>query len=543
MATEKRPLKVFLCHAHSDAATVRALYLRLRREGVDVWLDKEKLLPGSDWEYEIRKAVRESDVVVVCLSKQFNQAGFRQKEVRIALDTAMEKPEGEIFIIPARLEECENLESLSKWHWVDLFETDGYQKLIRALRMRADRIGATLRIRRGGQSTISRPKNNEPEKTTEPSTSNANVGSVVVPETWETQNFEKTEDEAVEKGSLEQEEREKAEKVEQEKRDALVKAKRERAERRAVQIAAIKETFSKSFNQFKLAIPKAKPFLRIGGILGIIFILFWVGSWAISKFPPILTETLIPTKVSTPTAYKGSLQFQINAAKDVTMVLVPEGEFIMGSDAGLNGEEPSHQVILPAYYIDKYEVTDFQYKRCADDGLCGRPDNTDENNGNYPVVYVTWYMAKAYCEWRGDAARLPTEAEWEKAARGPNGRVFPWGDGIDKTYANYNNHIGSRQLIGHYDPKGNSFYSATDMAGNVWEWVADWYSETYYMTYLKNQWPPNPKGPDSGQDRVIRGGSWNSISTWELYTYYRNKLDPTSVRNDVGFRCARNANP
>jgi hypothetical protein len=114
MPEPKRPLKVFLCHAHADRDPVRALYARLTQDGVDAWLDKEKLLPGQDWELEIKKAVREADVVVVCLSKQFNQAGFRQKEVRLALDTAMEKPEGEIFIIPARLEECDNLESLRK---------------------------------------------------------------------------------------------------------------------------------------------------------------------------------------------------------------------------------------------------------------------------------------------------------------------------------------------------------------------------------------------------------------------------------------------
>ena len=114
---------------------------------MDAWFDKEKLLPGQDWELEIKKAVREADVVVVCLSKQFNQAGFRQKEVRLALDTAMEKPEGEIFIIPARLEECDTLESLRKWHWVDLFEDDGYEMLMRALRARADKIGTTLNIK------------------------------------------------------------------------------------------------------------------------------------------------------------------------------------------------------------------------------------------------------------------------------------------------------------------------------------------------------------------------------------------------------------
>ena len=110
--TNKRSLKAFLCHAHSDAAAVYSLYNRLVKDGVDAWLDKENLLPGSDWEYEIRQAVRESDVVVVCHSKQFNQKGFRQKEVRIALEEADLLPKGEIFIIPARLEECDVLEDL-----------------------------------------------------------------------------------------------------------------------------------------------------------------------------------------------------------------------------------------------------------------------------------------------------------------------------------------------------------------------------------------------------------------------------------------------
>ena len=142
-SVDKRPLKVFLCHAHADRDPVRGLYTRLTKDGVDAWFDKAKLLPGQDWELEIRKAVREADVVVVCLSKQFNQAGFRQKEVRLALDTAMEKPEGEIFIIPARLEECETLESLRRWHWVDLFGEGGYEKLILSLNLRAKKINAS----------------------------------------------------------------------------------------------------------------------------------------------------------------------------------------------------------------------------------------------------------------------------------------------------------------------------------------------------------------------------------------------------------------
>ncbi len=158
MPETKRPLKVFLCHAHSDATAVRALYNRLVKDGVDAWLDKEKLLPGADWEYEIRKAVRESDVVVVCHSKQFNQKGFRQKEVRIALEEADLLPKGEIFIIPARLEECDVLEDLQRWQWVDLFEKDGYENLMRALQVRANKVGATLQIHKGWLPNITSPR-------------------------------------------------------------------------------------------------------------------------------------------------------------------------------------------------------------------------------------------------------------------------------------------------------------------------------------------------------------------------------------------------
>jgi hypothetical protein len=122
MSTKQRQFKVFLSYASQDEVSVREVYNALKLQTwIDPWLDKEKLLAGQDWEFEIRKTVRESDVVVVCLSKQFNRSGFRQKEVRLALDTAMEKPDGEIFIIPARLEDCDTPESLRKWHRVDLF--------------------------------------------------------------------------------------------------------------------------------------------------------------------------------------------------------------------------------------------------------------------------------------------------------------------------------------------------------------------------------------------------------------------------------------
>jgi Leucine-rich repeat (LRR) protein len=133
-----RQLKVFLCHASSDKPRVQELYSRLTNDGIDAWLDKEKLIPGQKWQIEIPKAVRNSDVVIVCLSSlSVTKEGFVQKEIRFALDAADEKPEGTIFIIPARLENCDVPERIGQFHWVDLFTDDGYERLINALRVRA----------------------------------------------------------------------------------------------------------------------------------------------------------------------------------------------------------------------------------------------------------------------------------------------------------------------------------------------------------------------------------------------------------------------
>jgi len=142
---EKRPLKVFLCHASGDKPPVRDLYKHLTLEGVDAWLDQEKLLPGQDWRMEIPRAVREADVVVICLSnKSITKEGYVQKEIKFALDIAEEKPDGTIFLIPARLEDCVVPERLNRWQWVDLYDDNGFIKLLRSLKLRADAVGATV---------------------------------------------------------------------------------------------------------------------------------------------------------------------------------------------------------------------------------------------------------------------------------------------------------------------------------------------------------------------------------------------------------------
>ena len=146
MKNPQRSLRVFLCHASSDKPAVRQLYERLKKDKVDAWLDEEKLIPGQNWQIEIPKAVRDSDVVIVCLSPQsVNKEGFIQKEIRIALDAADEKPEGTIFIIPARLENCNMPERISQFHWVDLFTSDGYERLIKALTIRAKTLNIELK--------------------------------------------------------------------------------------------------------------------------------------------------------------------------------------------------------------------------------------------------------------------------------------------------------------------------------------------------------------------------------------------------------------
>lgn len=130
-----RQLKVFLLHARQDEKLVRRLYQRLVREGADVWLDQMKLLPGQDWAYEIRKAIQTSDIVIACLSAQFNrQGGYRHEELRIALEKAASLPDGVTFLIPARLEACDLPEPLRRWQCLDLFKTGGYKNLIRVLK-------------------------------------------------------------------------------------------------------------------------------------------------------------------------------------------------------------------------------------------------------------------------------------------------------------------------------------------------------------------------------------------------------------------------
>jgi formylglycine-generating enzyme required for sulfatase activity len=298
------------------------------------------------------------------------------------------------------------------------------------------------------------------------------------------------------------------------------------------------------------------------GIL-IVFVLiaspFIKGMLVPGPSPTIPMETMQEMTASIPTST--TLEPNLPPAEEVTstvtsspteiygiagMVLVPEGIFTMGDNNRDVGEGPAHSVYLDAYYIDRYEVTNEQYMDCVDEKKCDWPANISSKTrpgyygnpefGDFPVIYVSWDMARAFCTWRG--VRLPTEAEWEKAARGVDSRSYPWGEtDVDCSRANYNACGGDTVEVGSYE-SGKSPYEMYDMAGNVWEWVADWYQEDYYATLGNN--PSNPPGPAAGSERVIRGGSWTNTPN-TISTTIRNSSDPSKIYNIVGFRCAMDA--
>ena len=296
-----------------------------------------------------------------------------------------------------------------------------------------------------------------------------------------------------------------------------------------------------------------------------------------STFTP--TPSLTPTATFTPTQTPQDLSPFIIDPFNVPMALVPAGTFIMGGDADYgyqaclelytnNTSECTrsmfedadyvHSVYLSSYYIDQYEVTNQSYAGCVAAGACSAPVRNisktrgdyynDSRYADYPVIYVTWDMAQDYCAWRG--GRLPTEAEWERAARGDDGRIFPWGNFFDGSLLNfcdancttldstldwfnpaYNDGYADTSPVGTYGDHGHPF-GLYDLGGNVWEWVYDWYERNYYETSPAE----NPMGPATGTDRGTRGGSIANTG-YVTITYYRDISDPTGAFWNVGFRC------
>jgi len=214
------------------------------------------------------------------------------------------------------------------------------------------------------------------------------------------------------------------------------------------------------------------------------------------------------------------------------MVLVPAGCFMMGSDSGDSDEKPVHEICFDQpFWIDQTEVTQGQFK-----GFGGNAANASSFTGdNLPVKQITWFEARNFCALRG--ARLPTEAEWEYAARGPEGLIYPWGNTFVADNVVYEGNSNNQSAAVDSRPGGVSWVGALDMSGNVWEWVSDWYDKTFYTHSLKS----NPEGASSGTYRVLRGGAF-SYREDVLRAANRFWVSPENGLVSWGVRCARSYN-
>ena len=237
------------------------------------------------------------------------------------------------------------------------------------------------------------------------------------------------------------------------------------------------------------------------------------------------------------------LNTKVSAVDGMMQVYVGEGIFVMGSNDDPRSKEfPAHGVYLDAFWMDKYEVSNAMYAKCVDAGVCLPPVlRLNPYYGkwayrNLPVVYTNWYAAETYCAWAG--RRLPTEAEWEKAARGTDGRKYPWGnEAPNARLANFDGSMIHEAVSVYRYPLGASPYGALNMSGNVREWIADWYAEDYYLVTPY----ANPTGAETGTERSLRSGSYNEDKN-EITSTSRYRHEPQSAGLSRGFRCAEDGN-
>ncbi len=490
-----RSLRVFLCHSSGDKPTVRELYQRLCADGIDAWLDEEKLLPGQDWQREIPRAVRASDVVIVCLSRSsITKAGYVQKEIKFALDVADEQPEGTIFLIPAKLEACEVPERLTRWQWVNLYEPKGYERLMKALRARADALGIQLSPQSLASIATSAPWPQTPLTTTEFAELRGKIAQHFNREELRTLCF----DLGIEYENL------------PDTRDGMARELVAYCERRGKTAELI------------AACQRLRPNLTwdVGATL-------------------VIAQPVTPVRTTTKTVPT------MRTLDDVVFVFVPRGKFVMGSEddnrLASDSEKPQHTVEIPYdYWIARFPVTNDQFaeffeatlfKTTAEKKGGWSPDKSEyaegfdwrhplgpksslKDKGDHPVVQISWYDAMEYCKWLNEKLRaeigdleirLPTEAEWEKAARGQYGNEWPWGNEFDP--AKCNSSEGGKTgttPVGAYSPQGDSPYGAADMVGNVWEWCHSLY-EPYPYKADDGRENKSESGP-----RVVRGGSFLS---------------------------------
>ena len=488
--------RTFLSYSRANKDFALKLARELKAEGFSVWLDQLDIPAGARWDREVEKALKESEIFMIILTPASINSENVLDEIGYAIDNGKR-------ILPVLLENCEVPLRLRRFQYVD-FTTKGFNDGVQSAKELLQHLVAQLPPRREELVNVS-------------SGQAADTPNNVL------------------------------------------------ATEGAPNRAAVTETTLKKFPGVPKILGVAAILIVLVGLAYNILTNLGNHNLRVPTSPPETVAILPPTSnipasvattapasvpantvtlAPTPVPALGIGSSMVSDKDGMTLLYVPAGEFTMGSDTGGSNETPAHKVFLDAFWIDQTEVTMEMYAKCVQAGACKPPVNKpgnyyyygDAQYDNYPVIFVNWSMADAYCAWAG--RRLPTEAEWEKAARGENGFRYPWGDEEPSVLLlNYNHSAESAIAVGTY-PDGASPYGALDMAGNVYEWVADSFDPNYYK-YSPTSNPPGPTDTNVAF-RVIRGGSYLS-GAGTVTASYRFPEEPKeeNVYSAVGFRCAQ----
>jgi len=534
---------VFISYRRTDVYTALAVYENLKNQGYDVFFDYRSISSG-DFEQIITANIKARAHFLIILTPtaldRCNEPGdWLDREIEFAIDEKRNIIplffKGFRFGVPSVSEKLTGkLKNLSRYNGLNVHE-DYFEEAMQRLRTQF----------------LSKP-----------------LDTVLHPVSTEVQKVVKEEQVAADK----------ALKQSEEVKELVKQAKEKPAqEREFPKSSASQPVKNEGINR----VPgKAIPYRLIAGIAGgvaLMVLCIWGGInlWNnLSSATPEPTHLLQPatTKTSAPPTPVLGIGSTMIGKDGMILFYVPAGEFTMGSDADdvlaecqkyrsncnrdwFIDEEPPHVVDLDAFWIDQTEITNAMYAMCVTAGVCNEPSEKSSSNrnnyygksefDNYPVIYISWNDASTYCSWVG--RRLPTEAEWEKAARGTNRNMYPWGNIFDGSLLNFcdvncleserknvsfNDGFTDTSPVGSY-PKGASPFGALDIAGNVYEWVDGWY-ETY---------PGNTMGNSDyvTKYRVMRGGSWNSS---DAYSHSAKRMEnPPDTGSNIGFRCVMDETP